>query len=142
MSVVDGKRRSRRRVLPTGSPQMLQNGVTAAARGPRSLAEAPAPAAARPADALPGRSAPAGWLSKSAAKTPIEPERAKRNVDIPRFCSPPIPARSAFVADLDTPRPEPSHQPHQHHPEPGYTQNNLHCQGGTVSMHLQVRGAP
>ena len=98
------KERSRRRALPTGSPQMLQNGVTAAARGPRSLAEAPAPAADRPTDALPGRSAPGG-LSKSATKTPIEPERARRNVDIPRLCSPPIPAVSAFVADLDTPSP-------------------------------------
>ena len=119
---------------------MPQNGITAA-HGPRSLAEAPAPAADRPTDALPGRSAPGG-LSKSATKAPIEPERARRTVDIPRLRSPPIPIWSAFVADLDTPRPEPSHQPHQHHPEPGYTQNNLHCQGGTVSMHLQVRGAP
>ena len=42
MSVVDGKRRSRRRVFLTGSPQMPQNGITAAAHGPRSLAEAPA----------------------------------------------------------------------------------------------------
>ena len=38
---------------------MLQNGITAA-HGPRSLAEAPAPAADRPTDALPSRSAPAG----------------------------------------------------------------------------------
>ena len=44
-------------------------------------------------------------LSKSATKTPIEPGRRKRIVDIPRFFSPPIPVRSAFVADLDTPPP-------------------------------------
>ena len=71
-------------------------------RGPR------APFARR--GARPGRS-PAhrhprpvcgGGLSKSATKAPIEPERARRNVDIPHFSSRPIPARSAFVADLDT----------------------------------------
>ena len=113
-SVVDGKRRSRRRVLPTGSPQMPQNGVTAA-RGPRSLAGVPVvvvawPGAAlpeacpghRPArGALPGGSQRRG-LSKSATKARIEPERARRIVDIPRFSSRPIPARGAFVADLDT----------------------------------------
>ena len=44
-------------------------------------------------------------MSKSATKAPIEPERARRIVDIPRFSSRPIPARSAFVADLDTPPP-------------------------------------
>ena len=44
-------------------------------------------------------------LSKSATKTPTEPERARRNVDIPRLRSPPIPVRSAFVADLDTTSP-------------------------------------
>ena len=43
-------------------------------------------------------------LSKSATKTRIEPEHARRNVDIPRLRSPLIPARSAFVADLDTDR--------------------------------------
>ena len=53
----------------------------------------------------PPRPACGGSLSKSATKAPIEPERARRNVDIPRFSSPPIPARSAFVADLDTPPP-------------------------------------
>ena len=41
MSVADEKRHSRRRVLPTGSPQMPQNGIITAAHGPRSLAEAP-----------------------------------------------------------------------------------------------------
>ena len=41
-------------------------------------------------------------MSKSATKASIEPGRARRIVDIPRFSSRPIPARSAFVADLDT----------------------------------------
>ena len=44
-------------------------------------------------------------LSKSVAKTPIEPGRARRIVDIPRFCSPPIPPRDAFATDSDTPPP-------------------------------------
>ena len=44
-------------------------------------------------------------LSESVAKAPIAPERRKRNVDIPRFFSPSILARSAFAADLDTPPP-------------------------------------
>ena len=42
-------------------------------------------------------------LSKSATKARIEPGRARRIVDIPRFHSRPIPVRGAFVADLDTP---------------------------------------
>ena len=55
----------------------------------------------------PARGAPSGGprrrgLSKSATKARIEPERAKRIVDIPRFRSRPIPPRGAFVADLDT----------------------------------------
>ena len=45
------------------------------------------------------------WLSKSATKTPTEPERARRNVDIPRLRSPSIPPQGAFVADSDTPPP-------------------------------------
>ena len=48
---------------------------------------------------------PEGRLSESAAKAPIEPERRRRIVDIPRFFSRPIPVRGAFVADLDTPPP-------------------------------------
>ena len=44
-------------------------------------------------------------MSKSAAKAPIEPERRRRIVDIPRFFSRPIPPRDVFVADLDTPPP-------------------------------------
>ena len=45
-------------------------------------------------------------LSKSVAKTPIAPERRRRIVDITRFHPRPIPARSAFATDLDTPPPE------------------------------------
>ena len=45
------------------------------------------------------------WLSKSATKTPTEPERTRRNVDIPRLRSPSIPPQGAFVADSDTPPP-------------------------------------
>ena len=41
-------------------------------------------------------------MSKSATKAPIESGRARRIVDIPRFPPRPIPARGAFVADLDT----------------------------------------
>ena len=56
----------------------------------------------------PARGAPSGGprrhrMSKSATKARIEPERAQRIVDIPRFCSRPIPARGAFAADFDTP---------------------------------------
>ena len=40
-------------------------------------------------------------LSKSVAKAPIEPGRARRIVDIPRFCSRPIRSQSAFATDLD-----------------------------------------
>ena len=40
-------------------------------------------------------------LSKSVAKARIEPECRRRNVDIPRFFSRPIPARGAFATDLD-----------------------------------------
>ena len=44
-------------------------------------------------------------LSKSVAKARIEPGCRKRIVDIPRFFSPPIPARGAFATDSDTPPP-------------------------------------
>ena len=89
-----------------------------------SAPEAPAVVAVRPAAALPWarggapsrsppsrpvRGPPVGprrrRLSESVAKAPIAPERRKRNVDIPRFFSPSILARSAFAADLDTPPP-------------------------------------
>ena len=45
-------------------------------------------------------------LSESVAKAPIAPERAKTNVDIPSFFSPPIRSRGAFATDSDTPPPE------------------------------------
>ena len=58
-------------------------------------------------------------LSKSVAKAPIAPEHRKRNVDIPRFFSPPIPVRSAFATDLDKRRrPRSSQKTHTHHPAP------------------------
>ena len=52
----------------------------------------------RPTSTPRGRSRP---MSKSVAKAPIEPECRKRNVDIPRFFSRPIPPWSAFATDLD-----------------------------------------
>ena len=45
---------------------------------------------------------PEGRLSESVAKALIEPGHRRRNVDIPRFFSPPIPPRSAFATDSDT----------------------------------------
>ena len=71
----------------------------------------------------PTRGAPPGdprrhWLSESVAKARIPPKHRKRIVDIPRFFSRPIPARSAFATDSDTPRPEPPQEPHPHHPAP------------------------
>ena len=56
----------------------------------------------------PTRGAPPGdprrrRLSESVAKARIEPGRAQGIVGIPRFFSRPIPARSAFATDLDTP---------------------------------------
>ena len=48
---------------------------------------------------------PEGRLSKSATKAPIALAHQRRIVDIPRFFSRSIPARGAFVADLDTPPP-------------------------------------
>ena len=47
------------------------------------------------------RSRPGGRLSKSVAKARIAPERWKRIVGVPRFFSPPIPARDVFATDLD-----------------------------------------
>ena len=72
--------------------------VGAAARG---IAGVLVTAAAQPA-AAPGEGAWRRRLSKSVAKTRVAPKRARRNVGIPRFFSRPIPARSAFAADLDT----------------------------------------
>ena len=90
-----------------------------AACGPCSLAGVPVVVVARPGAALPeacpghrpARGALPGGsqrrgLSKSATKARIEPERARRIVDIPRFSSPPIPPRGAFAADFGhTPAP-------------------------------------
>ena len=59
----------------------------------------------RPTRGRPPRPTRGRWLSKSATKTPTEPERARRNVDIPRLRSPSIPPQGAFVADSDTPPP-------------------------------------
>ena len=70
-------------------------GVGAVERGVRPVRDRPP---------RPGRGDPG--LSKSATKTRIEPEHARRNVDIPHLSSPPIPTRSAFVADLDTTPPQ------------------------------------
>ena len=44
-------------------------------------------------------------MSESVAKARIPPKHRKRIVDIPRFFSRPIPARSAFATDSDTPPP-------------------------------------
>ena len=72
-------------------------------RGPRApFARRGARRGRRPARSRPCRGPRRRSLSKSATKARIEPERARRIVDIPRFFSPPIPARDAFVADLDT----------------------------------------
>ena len=49
----------------------------------------------------PSRSGRGGRLSRSVAKAPIAPGRARRIVDIPRFFSRPIAPRSAFATDSD-----------------------------------------
>ena len=70
----------------------------------REIAGVPAMVAVRPAVAL----LEGPWrrrLSKSVAKARILPGCVKRNVDIPRFLSPPIPPRSAFATDPDMPLP-------------------------------------
>ncbi|ALC99837.1 hypothetical protein AM609_10835 [Actinomyces sp. oral taxon 414] len=86
-----GHRGSSRTVLPRA-----RRGRRSGHRGRRGDRPARRPAGDRPP--RPAR----GGLSKSATKARIEPRRVRRNVDIPRFSSPPIPPRSAFVADLDT----------------------------------------
>ena len=80
-----GRRRRTRLRTPTGAPRVSH--------------ESHAPHRGRG----PGRSfnLPESRLSKSVAKARIGPKRRKRNVDIPRFFSRPIPARSAFATDLD-----------------------------------------
>ena len=72
------------------------------------------------AAAAPRRGALVAQLSKSVAKARIEPERARRNVDIPRFFSWPIPSRGAFATDLDTPRPGSSQESHPPHRVKGF----------------------
>ena len=85
-----GPRRRTRLRTPTGAPRVSH--------------ESHAPHRGRG----PGRSfnLPESRLSKSVAKARIGPKRRKRNVDIPRFFSRPIPARSAFATDLDTSPPQ------------------------------------
>ena len=87
-------------ILPEPTLPQARRGRRSGHRGRRGARSGRRPTRGR----LP-RPAHARRLSKSATKAPIEPERARRNVDIPRFSSRPIPARSAFVADLDTPPP-------------------------------------
>ena len=75
---------------------------------------------------------PESRLSKSVAKARIAPGRRRRIVDIPRFYSRPIPARSPFATDLDTlpprdvpgappapPRVRPPAPSHRSRPVPG-----------------------
>ena len=69
----------------------------------------------RAAVGVPARGPRGRSLSKSVAKAPIAPERRKRNVDIPRFFSRPIPSRRAFATDLDKLRPGPSQESHASH---------------------------
>ena len=85
-----GRRRRTRPRTPTGAPRVSH--------------ESHAPHRSR----RPGRSfnLPESRLSKSVAKAPIEPERRRRNVDIPRFHPRPIRSRGAFATDLDTPPPQ------------------------------------
>ena len=85
-------------ILPEPTLPQARRGRRSGHRGRRG-----ARSGRRPTRGRPPRPVRGGGLSKSATKAPIEPERARRNVDIPRFSSRPIPARSAFVADLDTP---------------------------------------
>ena len=75
----------------------------AAARGPRSLAAAPVVVAGR-AVTPPGersRGSAAALFVQICCKGPIGPGRARRIVDIPRFCSRSIRSQSAFATDLD-----------------------------------------
>ena len=75
-------------------------------RGPRApFARRSARRGRRPGRDAPWRTFPRGprrrCLSKSVAKAPIGPERVRRIVDIPRFCSRSIRSQSAFATDLD-----------------------------------------
>ena len=82
------------------------------------------------AAAAPRRGALVAQLSKSVAKAQIEPERARRNVDIPRFFSWPIPSRGAFATDLDTPRPGSSQESHPPHRVKGFAPGRTGTGGG------------
>jgi len=108
----------------------MRSARLSAGRRPRSPAPRPADPVGSPerpswSPSGPWRPSRTPWrrrMSKSATKARIEPERARRIVDIPRFSSQPIPARGAFVADFDTPPPQavteaPPAPPHAHpHP--------------------------
>ena len=85
-------------------------------------------AGSRPAVPGAGGAPGTGWggvLSRSVAKARIAPKLRKRNVDIPRFFSRPIPARSAFATDLDKRRrrgpPGRGRRPSDGHREAGTT---------------------
>ena len=73
-------------------------------------------------------------LSKSVAKAQIEPERARRNVDIPRFFSWPIPSQGAFATDLDTPRPGSSQESHPPHRVKGFAPGRTGTGGGGAGV--------
>ena len=75
------------------------------------------------------------WLSKSATKTSTEPERARRNVDIPRLRSPSIPPQGAFVADSDTPPPQVATGAT---PAPSFTPRSNEPQQGTATPRQRV----
>ena len=79
-------------------------------RGARAGADVVDPAEA--GDCLSHGARGGSGLSESVAKTPAGPGRTRRNVDIPRFCLPPIPPRGVFTTDSDTPRPEPPQKLH------------------------------
>ena len=86
----DAPGRARVRICCKGAPGRARRGRPGGRRARR-------PTRDRPPRPVRGRR-----LSKSATKAPIEPERRRRIVDIPRFFSPPIPARGAFATDSDT----------------------------------------
>ena len=76
----------------------------------------------RPTPRHPSRGPRRRRLSESVAKAPIAPRRTKRIVDIPRFFSPSIPARSAFATDSDM---TPPHAPHINARERQLTRENV-----------------
>ena len=105
-------------ILPEPTLPQARRGRRSGHRGRRGARSGRRPTRGRPPRPAQGRR-----LSKSATKAPTGPGRARRIVDIPRFSSRPIPARSAFVADLDTPPPRVATEAP---PAPlRHTQNNL-----------------